>query len=111
MSKRLKNIPTSCPMFDKAIAELEYIERLVEKDVWEDIKKSISTAIDCIEEGRTVNGDLRDTCSDIADTKDKEIAELEDRYSDEIKDLNSTITHLQDKVEELEGEISFGKEE
>lgn len=107
MAKRLKDIPTSCRMFDKAISSLDNIKQVVDTDVWDTIEVYIEYAKGYIEEGRDVNGDLRDTCVEIAETKDKEMMELEDKYQDEIKDLNSNITDLQDKVEELEKEISL----
>jgi len=77
MSKRLRDIPTSCPMFDKAIEELKYIERLVEPEIWNSFEREIAAAIDYINEGRSVNGELRDCCVDIAEEKDKEIEKLE----------------------------------
>jgi len=41
MSKRLSDIPTSCKMFDKAIDELKYIERLVEPEIWKSFEREI----------------------------------------------------------------------
>lgn len=75
MSKRLRDIPTSCPMFDKAINILENLN--LDEEIYESVKYEIDTVIDYINEGRSVNGDLRDTCVDIADEKNKEIEKLE----------------------------------
>lgn len=106
MSKRLRDIPTSCPMFDKAIAELRLIEGLVDEDVWRSIKNEIACAIDYIEEGRTVNGDLRDTCVDIADTLKQEINDTTYHYQQEIESLKADIGILEDRIEELLSNIN-----
>ena len=76
MSKRLRDIPTSCPMFDKAIKILENLN--LDEEVYEAVKNDIDTVIDYINEGRSVNGDLRDCCVDIAEEKDKEIDSLKE---------------------------------
>jgi Asp-tRNA(Asn)/Glu-tRNA(Gln) amidotransferase C subunit len=89
MSKRLSDIPTSCPMFDKAISILENLN--LDEEVYESIKNDINTVIDYINEGRSVNGDLRDTCLDIAEEKDKEIDSLYkeiDELKEEVKSLS-----------------------
>ena len=88
MSKRLRDIPTSCPMFDKAIKILENLS--LEESVYESIKDEIESVIDYIEEGRSVNGDLRDCCVDIAEEKDKEI----DSLYKEIDSLKEYIASL-----------------
>lgn len=82
MSRWLRDIPTSCKMFDKAILELKDIETNVDIEVWETIRKNIEYAIDYIEEARGVNGDLRDTCVDIAEEKNKEIGILLERINE-----------------------------
>jgi len=89
-------------MFDNAIAELNYLELIVEEDVWRDISGLISRAIDYINDGRTVNGDLRDTCISIADEKNAEIKELQD----ELSDREGEIRELQEEVAELEFELA-----
>jgi len=81
MSKRLRDIPTSCRMFDKAISELKYIESILEPETWKSIEREIFAAMEYIEEGRSVNGDLRDCCVDIIEEKDKEIEKLEELLS------------------------------
>jgi len=88
MSKRLRDIPTSCPMFDKAIKILENLS--LEESVYESIKDEIESVIDYIEEGRSVNGDLRDCCVDIAEEKDKEI----DSLYKEIDSLKEDVASL-----------------
>lgn len=103
MSKRLRDIPTSCKMFDSAISELKYIERIVEPEVWKEIEKEINAAIEYIEEGRSINGELRDTCSDIANEKNEEIGEL----CDNIQELKE---EYEQKIDEMEDEIYRLKE-
>ena len=88
MSKRLRDIPTSCPMFDKAISILENLN--LDEEVYETVKYEIDTVIDYINEGRSVNGDLRDCCVDIAEEKDKEI----DSLYKEINELKDEISSL-----------------
>jgi phage host-nuclease inhibitor protein Gam len=90
MSKRLRDIPTSCPMFDKAISILENLN--LDEKVYEAVKNDIDTVIDYINEGRSVNGDLRDTCVDIAEDKDKEI----DSLCKEIDELKEEVRSLSD---------------
>lgn len=76
MSKRLRDIPTTCPMFDKAIKILENLS--LSEEEYENVRHDIDTVIDLINEGRSVNGDLRDCCVDIAESKDREIEQLEE---------------------------------
>jgi len=76
MSKRLSQIPTSCPVFNKALEAIKEIEEYLGEKICDQLRYEIDTVIDCIEECRTINGDLRDTCSDIIDEKDKKIDEL-----------------------------------
>ena len=45
MSKRLRDIPTSCRMFDKAISELKYIESILEPETWKSIEREIFAAM------------------------------------------------------------------
>lgn len=61
-------------MFDKAIKILENLN--LDEEVYEAVKNDIDTVIDYINEGRSVNGDLRGCCVDIAEEKDKEIDSL-----------------------------------
>ena len=95
MSKRLRSIPNSCPSFDNAIRYLGDIEDSVGIEYLETIKKYISYAVDSIEEARSINADLRDTCSDIASEKDDEIERLEE----EISKLKDEITRLEEELE------------
>jgi len=88
MSKRLSDIPTSCPMFDKAIKILENLN--LNEEVYESVKNDIDTVIDYINEGRSVNGDLRDCCVDIAEEKNKEI----DSLCKEIDELKEEVRSL-----------------
>ena len=112
MSKRLSSIKTSCPLFDKAIS---YIDNIVPKlkqyqedglvvDDWliKEIKDDIDYEKSNIEEARSINGDLRDTCLDIADTKNEEIEELHKRMEDIEKDYEKRIDELGVKIRELE---------
>ena len=92
MSKRLRDIPTTCPMFDKAIKILENLS--LDEETYEQVKYEIDTVIDLINDGRSANGDLRDTCVDIAEEKQKEINELEvyiSELKEEIKSLEATL--------------------
>lgn len=90
MSRRLRDIPTSCPMFDKAINILENLN--LDEEVYEAVKNDIDTVIDYINEGRLVNGDLRDCCVDIAEDKDKEI----DSLCKEVDELKEEVRSLSD---------------
>lgn len=99
MSKRLRDIPTTCPMFDKAIKILENLS-LSEED-YERVKNDIDTVIDLINEGRSANGYLRDTCVDIAEEKDKEIESLLKK----INELNAYNSELKDEIESLEARL------
>jgi len=101
MSKRLSEIRTSCPIFDKALASIKEIEDFLGEKICEQLGGDINTIIDCIEECRGINGDLRDTCSDIIDEKDKEIANTTDEKDDEISKLEDKIYELEREIEEL----------
>lgn len=92
-------------MFDKAIAELDYIERLVEPDIWDDINKGIAAAKEYIEEGRSINGQLRDTCSDIADEKNGEISDLNDEIENMCHTHKSEINQLQEEIYRLQEQL------
>lgn len=112
MSKRLSDIETSCRHFDEAIKYLKYLLEEVESykqsgeivDEWlvKKVSDYIKNAEYSIEIGRDINGQLRDTCSDIADEKQKEINELESRIEDLEKDHEEEIDKLNNKIEELE---------
>ena len=76
-------------MFDKAINILENLN--LDEEVYEAVKNDIDTVIDYINEGRLVNGDLRDCCVDIAEDKDKEIDSLckeVDELKEEVRSLS-----------------------
>lgn len=112
MSKRLSDIETSCKHFDNAIGYLKellegvksYKESGEPVDEWliKNVSDYIKDAEYSIEIGRDINGQLRDTCSDIADEKQKEINELESRIEDLEKDHEEEIDKLNNKIEELE---------
>jgi len=87
MSKRLRDIPTTCPMFDKAIKILENLS--LDEETYEQVKYEIDSVIDWINDCRSVNGDLRDTCVDIAEEKQKEIDRLEEYISELKEEIDS----------------------
>ena len=120
MSKRLKEIPDSCPYIDTIIEFLEKLEKAgfdmdylhcksSYKNYIPNIGSSYSFKIkDVLEYIREINSDLRETASDIALEKNERIETLEkekELLETEIKDLETKNKLLKEEKEELTEEI------
>lgn len=81
MSKRLNTIPTSCPIYDKLVLEIQEIKNILGDSVFSLIKSEIDNIQGFADQIRDIAGDLRDTCSDILDEKNKEIEELQEELN------------------------------
>ena len=82
MSKELNKIPTTCPIFDKIVNEIETIEETLGEKVYSLISYEIDCIRDYADEIRNISADLRDCCVDIVDEKNSEIEELENKIEE-----------------------------
>ena len=99
MSERLSRIKYTCPIFDELKNEVDEIESYID-DEYEyscAIKQCLSAIIDYADEIRNAAGDLRDTASDIASSKNDEIDDLEK----EKEEVNDEIEQLKEEIEDL----------
>jgi Rad3-related DNA helicase len=89
-------IPYSCPVFDKAIEQIESIEEVcdtsssIEKEEKKEILERCETIKELIEEAREINKDLR-----------SENSSNESNYESKITDLKVEIDNLEEDVEYL----------
>jgi len=104
MSKQLSKIQTTCPIYDKIVKEVEYIKNTLDEETYNSIKGELDLILYYADEIRNIAGDLRDTASDIADDKNKEIEELQSQLEDLEKDKNYQIEKLEDRIYELENQ-------
>lgn len=95
MSKRLRYIPETCPIYRDLEDEVKFIKDNLGEDVSYDVDRALDAILDYADQIRNTCADLRETAKDIANEKNGEIDDL--RFESEKK-----IEEYQDKIYELE---------
>ena len=91
-------VPHTCPLIDKVISAINYVD-------WEDTHWEYEDLINTMEEIRKANESLRTWGNE----KYNEVYELEDKISDlekDLRDKNNEIDGLMNKIKDMEIEIS-----
>jgi predicted RNase H-like nuclease (RuvC/YqgF family) len=96
MSKRLKEIPDTCPIYNKI------------NDIVKNINNQLQELLRYADEIRCTAGDLRDTASDIAEAKEDDLYTLEKVNCQIIDDLEIKLYEANKRIEELEKEMTDG---
>jgi ribosome recycling factor len=103
MSKRLREIKETCPIFENIEDEIKSIELTLGPTVTGLIDSNLNKVLELADIIRNTCGDLRETAHDIVESKNKEIEDLRNEMNDEIK----YISGLHDKAED---ELYYAKE-
>ena len=86
---RLRDIPTTCPIFDKLVSEIDCIRDILGDKVSELIEAELDAIKDYADEIRNTAADLRECAQEIAHTKNEEISEL----NSEVQDLRDALSN------------------
>ena len=84
---RLRDIPNTCPIFDKLVYEISCIRDILGDRVSELIECELDEIREYADEIRNTAADLRECAKEIADSKNEEISEL-----------NSEVQNLRDEL-------------
>lgn len=84
---RLRDIPLTCPIFDRLTCEIDDIRKILGEKVSDLIEAELKAIKDYADEIRNTAADLRECAKEIADSKDEDISEL----NSEIQDLKDQL--------------------
>ncbi len=103
MSKRLRAIPDTCPIYDDIESRISEIKNVLGEQVSGLIEYELKEILKSADEIRNTCGDLRETASDIASEKNEEMEELR-------KNMQYDIDYSIGIVNELQDELYYAKE-
>jgi hypothetical protein len=109
MSKRLGDIPDTCPIYDEIKSRISEIKNILGEQVSILIDYELTKILKCADQIRNTCADLRETASDIADSKNEEIEEIRKDMQWEIDEnvricvkIQDELYYANERIEELE---------